>query len=1002
MSNAFRTASGGRIDRARSIAFRFDGEELIGHPGDTLASALLANGRHLVARSFKYHRPRGILSAGAEEPNALVTVVRSGSVTPNVRSTVLELYPGLEALSQNRWPSLARDFGAVSDRLAPLFASGFYYKTFMGPRWLGSNWLWTRIYEPLIRRAAGLGKAPAHADPDRYASRFAHCDVLVVGAGPAGLAAARAAADAGAGVILADEQAEMGGSLLAETRARLDGKPASQWLGDTLAELGSNPRVRLLSRTTAFGYFAQNLVGLAQRLTDHLQSPPADAPRERLWQVRAKEVVLATGAIERPLVFPDNDRPGIMLAGAALTYLERYGAKAGARAVLAGCDDTIYLAALAMDRYGVDVAAVLDSRPAPDGELAAAAHKAGLQIRTRATIIATSGRLRVGGVQVGEIGEGRVVRDAGRIACDHVLMCGGWVPCVHLFSQSRGRLRFDEGRGVYVPGVSAQHERSAGACAGIFGLAAAIESGIAAGHDAARAAGGADALVRRAAVEGAPAVSSDPRTRVPLLASASKCFVDFQNDVTTADLKLATREGFRAIEHVKRYTTAGMATDQGKTSSLNTLAVVADTLATPLPAVGLTTFRQPYTPVTFGTLAGPARGDLFDPIRRTPIDPWAQAHGAVFENVGTWKRAHYFPHGGEDMHAAVARECRTVRSAVGIFDASTLGKIEVVGSDAAEFLERMYVNRVKSLGVGRCRYGVMLNEAGYVLDDGIVARLAKDRFHVTTTTGGAGAVLSLMEDYRQTEWPDLHVWLTTTTEQWSVIAVQGPRAREVLMPLVDGDIGAAGLAHMCVRELAVCGVPARLFRVSFTGELGYEINVPADRALEVWEKVFARAQACNGCAYGTEAMHVLRAEKGYIIVGQETDGTVGPSDLGLDWMIGKDKPDFVGKRSLALPDMMRRDRKQLVGLLTSDGKSLLEEGAQITRTARPARGAHAEGHVTSSYRSIAAGRPIALALLEGGRSRVGERLFVPMPAGGVDVEVVAPVFYDTKGERLRA
>jgi sarcosine oxidase subunit alpha len=489
---------------------------------------------------------------------------------------------------------------------------------------------------------------------------------------------------------------------------------------------------------------------------------------------------------------------------------------------------------------------------------------------------------------------------------------------------------------------------------------------------------------------------------VPLLASASKCFVDFQNDVTTADLKLAAREGFRAIEHVKRYTTTGMATDQGKTSSLNALAVVADTLAMPLPAVGLTTFRQPYTPVTFGTLAGPARGDLFDPVRRTPIDPWAQAHGAVFEDVGTWKRAHYFPQGGEDMHAAVARECRTVRSAVGIFDASTLGKIEVVGPDAAEFLERMYINRVKSLGVGRCRYGVMLSEAGYVLDDGIIARLAEDRFHVTTTTGGAASVLNLMEDYRQTEWPDLEVWLTSTTEQWAVIAVQGPRAREVLAPLVAGDIGTAGLPHMAVRELVVCGAPARLFRVSFTGELGYEINVPADRGLEVWEQVFARAQACGGCAYGTEAMHVLRAEKGYIIVGQETDGTVGPSDLGLDWMIGKDKPDFVGMRSLRRPDMMRQDRKQLVGLLTCDRQALLEEGAQITRTARPPAGTHAEGHVTSSYRSEPAGRPIALALLEGGRARIGERLFVPMPSGGIEVELVAPVFYDPKGERLRA
>ncbi len=519
------------------------------------------------------------------------------------------------------------------------------------------------------------------------------------------------------------------------------------------------------------------------------------------------------------------------------------------------------------------------------------------------------------------------------------------------------------------------------------------------GRAAAEACGFAAGAARTFRVDGALATHAHADApRMPQ--GITKAFVDFQNDVTSRDLELAAREGFRSIEHIKRYTTTGMATDQGKTSNVNALAVVSEALNVPVPSVGLTTFRQPYTPVTFGTLAGYARGDLFDPIRRTPIDGWAQAKGAAFEDVGTWKRAWYFPRAKEDMHAAVARECRTVRTAVGVFDASTLGKIEVVGPDAAEFLDRMYVNAFKTLKPGRCRYGILLNEAGFVIDDGVIARMAPDRFHVTTTTGGAASVLNLMEDYLQTEWPHLQVWLTSTTEQWAVIAVQGPLAREVIAPMVDGaDIGGEAFPHMSVCEAKVAGVPARLFRVSFTGELGFEINVPASAGRSVWDAVAARVEDAGGCAYGTEAMHVLRAEKGYIIVGQETDGTVVPDDLGLGWAIGKSKTDFVGRRSLTRSDMMRADRKQLVGLLTQ-GNASLDEGAQVTSEAAPAKGTAALGHVTSSYHSPALGRPIALALVKGGRGLMGRRLFVPMPKGSVEVEVVSPVFYDPKGEKL--
>jgi sarcosine oxidase, subunit alpha len=646
------------------------------------------------------------------------------------------------------------------------------------------------------------------------------------------------------------------------------------------------------------------------------------------------------------------------------------------------------------------VAAVFDARADPQGAAVSAAREAGLPARTGMCIIDCSGHLRVNEVMLGAPMADGTIRDAGRVPCDCVLMSGGWTPSVHLFSQSRGKLRFDAAAGAFLPGVSAQTEISAGACAGVWGLGEALASGSAAGRAAAEACDFATSAVRVYRVDDAlAAYAHADAPRMPQ--GISKAFVDFQNDVTSRDLELAAREGFRSIEHIKRYTTTGMATDQGKTSNVNALAVVSETLNVPVPSVGLTTFRQPYTPVTFGTLAGYARGDLFDPIRRTPMDTWAQGKDAVFEDVGTWKRAWYFPRAKEDMHAAVARECRTVRTAVGVFDASTLGKIEVVGPDAAEFLDRVYVNAFKTLKPGRCRYGILLNEAGFVIDDGVIDRMAPDRFHVTTTTGGAASVLNMMEDYLQTEWPHLQVWLTSTTEQWAVIAVQGPRARGVIAPMVDGaDIGGETFPHMSVCEVKVAGVPARLFRVSFTGELGFEINVPASSGRAVWDAVAARVEDAGGCAYGTEAMHVLRAEKGYIIVGQETDGTVVPDDLGLTWAIGKSKTDFVGRRSLTRADMTRADRKQLVGLLTQGRDVLLDEGAQVTSEAVPAKGTTALGHVTSSYHSPALGRPIALALVKGGRGLMGRRLFVPMPKGPVEVEVVSPVFYDPKGEKL--
>ncbi|PSJ58855.1 sarcosine oxidase subunit alpha [Pseudaminobacter soli (ex Li et al. 2025)] len=998
--NAYRIKGKGRVDQRKPVRFSFNGTAYTGYEGDTLASALLANGVHLVGRSFKYHRPRGILSAGSEEPNALVGTDRgNGRFEPNTRATVLEVFEGLNTTSQNHWPSLKRDVGAINDALYMLFSAGFYYKTFMWPKSF-----WNKVYEPFIRGAAGLGKSPTVPDPDTYASRFAHCDVLVVGAGPAGLAAALEAGRSGAKVMLCDEQAELGGSLLSETNARIDGASGWDWLKAAAAELAALPNVTVLTRATAIGYYHQNLLGLCQRLTDHLASPPEGAPRERLWKVRAKQVVLAQGAIEKPLVFDGNDRPGVMLAGAARSYLNRYGVKVGNRPVVVTSHDSAWLAAYDLAEAGAKVAAIVDVRPEVAGHLKQRAAALGIEMLTGWTATGTSGRLRVASVRVNPISRNGVFGPARTIACDALLMSGGWTPSVHLFSHTKGKLDWNEEGQMFLPGERTEESRCAGAGNGSFGLAAALAEGAEAGADAAVDAGfKAKAATYKVDGEVPLMGVSSRELTTDRNASKAKAFVDFQNDVTAKDIRLAVREGFKSIEHIKRYTTNGMATDQGKTSNINGLVIASDAVRRPAPAVGLTTFRPPYTPTTFGAFAGYNRSELFEVTRKTPIDVWAEENGAVFEPVSLWRRAWYFPKPGEDMHAAVTRECKTVRETLGMFDASTLGKIEIVGPDAAEFLNRMYTNAWSKLGVGRCRYGVLLGEDGFIRDDGVIGRITSDRFHVTTTTGGAARVLAMMEDYLQTEWPDLKVWLTSITEQWAVIALQGPNARKLFEPLVEGiDLSEEGFPHMSVAEGRIYGVPTRLFRMSFTGERGYEINVPARYGRAVWEKLFEAGQQFGITPYGTETMHVLRAEKGYIIVGQDTDGTLTPEDAGLGWAIGKSKPDFVGKRSLSRPDMLKADRKQLVGLLTSDPNTVLEAGAQIVLDPNQTLPMKMVGHVTSSYWSGTLGRSIALAVVEGGRAREGATIHVPMPGRTHTARIVGTVFYDPENKRLSA
>ena len=950
--SGFRLPNAGRIDRTTSVRFSFDGKSYTGYAGDTLASALLASGVMLFGRSFKYHRPRGLLGAGSEEPNALVSVTRGpGRFTPNLRATSVEVYVGLNAGSQNRWPSLKTDFGAINDRLGMFFPAGFYNKTFMWPRSF-----WDKLYEPAIRKMAGLGDAPTEEDPDVYASTYAHCDLLIVGAGPAGIDAALAASATNKRVILIDEQDELGGGALADPTLW-------PWLTRSVKALEAAANIEIFTRTTAFGYYHDNFIGAVQRLTDH-RADGSDGPREKLWRIRAGEVILAQGAIERPLVFDGNDTPGVMLSSAAKIFVNRYGVAVGKSVALMASHDSGWHDVFALVKAGVGIAAIIDVRDVVDEALHQQAAQLGLMVKLGHSVIGVGGRHGVKSIDVAaNNGSGKTT-----IICDALLMAGGWTPTVHLWSHSKGSLVWRDDLGAYVPDQPNENVRCVGACAGMwdFGNGAVID------------------------------MLPTPKDQ-----SRIKAFVDFQNDVTAKDIKLAVREGFRSIEHIKRYTTTGMATDQGKTSNLNGLQIASTALSKPVTDIGLTTFRPPYTPQTFGALAGHAKGALFQPLRKSPIDGWAEENGAVFERVAQWRRARFFPQNGEDMHASVNRECIAVRTSVGIFDASTLGKIEVVGPDAAEFLNRMYTNPWKALEPGRCRYGLLLKEDGFITDDGVSARLAPDRFHLTTTTGGAARVLNMMEDYLQTEWPDLNVWLTSTTEQYGVIALQGPNARNVLAPLVAGiDLSAEAFPHMAILEGTICGVPMRLFRVSFTGELGFEINVPAAFGRAVWERIMAEGARYNITPYGTEAMHVLRAEKGFIIVGQDTDGTVTPYDAGLDWAVGKKKPDFVGRRSLARPDIIASGRKQLVGLLTDDPNIVLEEGAQIVADPNQSIPMKMIGHVTSSYWSAALGRSIAMALVAGGQGRMGETLHIPMPGKTHAAKVSGMVFYDPTGARL--
>ena len=982
------------LNQTKKIGFTFDGKKYYGFEGDTLASALLSNGVHLFGRSFKYHRPRGIISAGCEEPNGIVQLEINEFTEPNRRATEVVLYEGLVAKSQNRWPSLNYDLGAINDLLSPFFPAGFYYKTFM---WPPKFW---KTYEYFIRRAAGLGHAPKKDDPHKYEHYHYHCDTLVIGGGVSGLYAAKIAAAKNLKVLLVEQEDQLGGAILSSNdhENKINANSQTEWKNTILDELNNLENVKIITSTTLFAYMHYNYLLAIQDLQPNKGNDKKNSIRQIVWKIRAKKVILATGSIERPLTFNNNDRPGIMLANSASKYLNGYGVNLGEKIVIFTNNDSAYQTAIDFHHHNIDITAVVDVRNNIEGDLPKTVKKLGIKIYSGSIISNTTGRRKIKTVHIKKINNSNVEV----INCDLLCMSGGWSPTVHLFTQSRGKLKFRDEDSCFVPDQAYQKTISIGACNGTFDLKNILKETYTSVNDFLNE----EEKILDGELYDAEKINIGKQENAWIVnkenISKSKMFVDFQNDVTAKDIKTALSEGFQSIEHVKRYTTNGMATDQGKTSNVNALGIISELTGQDISHLGTTTFRLPYTPVTFGAMAGRFVKEFFDVERKTPMHSWHVDNNALFEDVGQWKRSWYYPKKNETMDEAVNREVKATRDSLGILDASTLGKIDLKGRDVSEFLNRIYTNAWSKLAVGKCRYGIMLGDDGMVIDDGVTTRLGDHHYLMTTTTGNAASVMSKLEDWLQTEWPELEVYLTSVTEQFGTISLNGPNSRKIVELLFpDQDFSSESFPHMSFKNLEIDKVSCRVMRISFTGEICYEINIPASYALSLWNKCIQLGKDFNITPYGTEAMHVLRAEKGYIIVGQETDGSVTPVDLDMNWIVSKKKYDFIGKRALIRSDTVKEDRKQLVGILTVDPSIVLEEGSQLVEveTSLPMP---MVGHITSSYYSPNLGRSIALALVKSGTKKKGVKLIVPTVNSSVEVEITNPVFIDPENERLMA
>ena len=998
MSQKYRLDNIGYINRDKKISFTFNGKKYFGYEGDTLASALLANGIHLVGRSFKYHRPRGFFGAGVDEPNAKVQLYKGAKTEPNANATEVELVEGLIVKSQNCWPSVSFDFGAINNLFQKFFPAGFYYKTFMWPKSF-----WYKVYEPIIRKAAGLGVAPLKPDPDRYEHKYEYCDVLIAGSGPSGLASALAAAKNGARVILAEDKSRFGGSLLVD-EVTIGNKKGKEWADEAISQLKSMPNVIVKNRSQVFGYYDHNMMVMFERTRDHIENPNKFTPRQKLWYIRAKEIVISTGSLERPLIFGNNDRPGILLSSAAKEYLKVYGVLVGRKPIIFTNNDSAYDTAIEFKKNGINPL-VVDTRTNSDSSVISEAKNLNIDIKFSHGIANTKGHLKVNSATIGKFNSDKSsYENLEEVSCDCICVSGNWTPTVHLSSQSGNKLKFNETIDAFIPSQSRQKESTIGSANGSFTLKQALEDGFNKGFELS------NKITNKNSKSTAPTSNErsygehDKFWCMPLPKNKHyKRFVDFQNDVAVSDIELAVREGFRSIEHVKRYTTLGMATDQGKTSNLNGLQLVSNIEGKIVPEVGHTTFRPPYTAVTIGTIVGREVGKHYRPTRKSPMHEWHEKNNAVFVDAGLWLRPRYYKQGNESLEEAAKREANNVRKNVGVCDVTSLGKIDIKGPDTAEFLNRIYTNAWMKLPVGKARYGVMLREDGIVFDDGTTTRISENHFHMTTTTAQAVNVLAHLEYYLQVVWPELNVNVLSTTEQWAGAALAGPNSRELLSKLFpETNILNEALPFMGYKESDLFGVPARIFRISFSGELAYEINVESSYGTFMWEKIIEFGQEMNIEPYGTEALSTLRIEMGHV-AGSELDGRTIPYDVSLEGMLSK-KKDFIGKRSLTREAFLNPKREKVVGVIPLDKKTTIPEGSHLVKDGNASSPNPKLGHVSASCWSVEYNNPFSLAIIQDGKNRIGEKLYAVSPLNNknIAVEIVSSHYVDPKGERVRS